>query len=494
MKTPRRLRASLVVFALVMGAALVLAGCDSTFEEINKNTNEPEVVSPDLLLPGVIRGPINTSVTYAHTTGNLVMQYTSKVRFAGDIDRYEWTFEGYWDALYAALRDTQNMIAISSEAGLENYEGIGLVMRSWGFSLLTDAYGAIPYTEALQGREGLYAPAYDAQEVVYEGVLNDLRRANELLDPSGESVSGDILYGGDIMRWKKMANSLRLRLLMRLSTRRDVAGKLQEILDNPGRYPVFTSNDDNAALEYLESPPNQWPIHTSRIGSFTTYRLSTTLDSVFTALDDPRLSVFFDPTGASMADSEEGLTFAGVPNGLSDDASSNYNGGSSNQSTINQEKYFDEPNAADGLVMTYAEVLFIQAEAAERGWIEGDAARLYRDGIQASFDQYGVEAPDGYFAQGAVAYAASQEKALRQIGTQKWASLYYTGLEAWFDWRRTGYPAIKPSVENVNGDRIPVRFRYPTDVQSLNASSYEKAIERQGEDNINTHLWVDPSE
>lgn len=480
--------------AALLALLLVVGGCDSHFESVNTNPNEPEEVNPDLLLPNTIRGPVNTSVLQAHTTGNLVLQYVSKVSFDTEIDRYNWTGVGYWDEFYGDLRNVEDMIDVAQEQENPNYEGVGLILRSWIYSKLTNAYGDVPYTEAHRVLEGEATPAYDHQEDIYRGILDDLEEANDILDPaSNQLFRGDILYDGDLMKWKKLANSLRLRVLMTLSEKQgeiegvDVQGEFQEIVNNPSQYPIFESNADNAALDYLEARPNQWPPHTQRVGTFRTFRMSQTLTGVLQDFDDPRLDVFADPTEASV---EAGTPeFVGVPNGLTDDASEDFNGGRENQSSLNTERYFEEPNEAEGLIMTRAEVLFLKAEAAARGWINDDVQTLYEDGIVASMEQYD-QSVEGYLDQPDVAF--DPNRAIEQINTQKWIALFYTGMEGWFNWRRTGYPEIEPSESNVNNDRIPVRFRYPESEQSLNAESYQEAVDRQfqGADNINEEIWL----
>jgi len=483
------LRTGLLAVATAVAVFAVATGCDSRFEDVNSNPNEPEQVTPNLLLPNIIRSSVNTSVNTAHTTGNLVLQYVAKASFATEIDRYNWAGVGYWEAYYDDLRNVTDMIRVARERDNPNYEGVGLVMKSWIFSMLTDAYGRIPFSEANTDEEN--TPVYDPQPAVYEGILADLATADSLIDPgSGQSIQGDILYDGDLLKWKKLANSLRLRLLMRLSEKKgsgdldiNVEDEFASIVEDK---PVFEGNEDNAALEYLDSRPNEWPPHTQRVGTFRTFRMSQTLTDTLKALDDPRLSVFAD-----LPDSLD--TYVGVPNGLTDDASNEFNGGRAFQSSLNTTRYFDEPNAAEGLIMTYAEVLFLKAEAAARGWTSGDAETLYENGVEASMAQYGQleSAPSGYLDQPGVDYpAGNQERALTRINKQKWIALFYTGLEGWFNWRRTGVPAIDPSVDNVNGDEIPVRFRYPESEQSLNAENYQDALDQQGPNNINTEMWL----
>ncbi|MEF8796068.1 MAG: SusD/RagB family nutrient-binding outer membrane lipoprotein [Salinivenus sp.] len=493
------LRTGLLAVATAVAVFAVATGCDSRFEDVNSNPNEPEQVTPDLLLPDILRSSVNTSVNAAHSTGNLVLQYVSRVSFATEVDRYNWAGVGYWEAYYDDLRNVTDMIRIARERENPNFEGVGLVMKSWIFSMLTDAYGRIPYSEA--NTSGENTPVYDPQPAVYEGILADLETANDLIDPgNGQPIQGDILYDGDLLKWKKLANSLRLRLLMRLSEKQgsgdldiNVQEQFRTIVNNPSQNPVFEGNEDNAALEYLGSRPNEWPPHTQRVGTFRTFRMSQTLTDELKTLDDPRLPVFADTTNAPVEGVEcDALeTYVGVPNGLTDDASNEFNGGRDCQSALNTTKYFDEPNAAKGLIMTHAEVLFLRAEAAARGWTGEDAEGLYESGVQASMDQYGQSMPAGYLDRAGVDYpAGDQARAITRINKQKWIALFYTGMEGWFNWRRTGVPDIEPSADNVNGDQIPVRFRYPESEQSLNAENYDEAVQQQGPNNINTKMWL----
>ncbi|MEX2403009.1 MAG: SusD/RagB family nutrient-binding outer membrane lipoprotein [Balneolales bacterium] len=465
---------------------LFVWGCDLGYDELNTNPNEPVEVEPDLLLPGILKQSVDNTVENSMSVGNIVAQHTSKVLFGGN-DRYNWqSFSGFWNGNYNTLRNVSDMHRISEENGNDNYRGISLVLKSWLFSQLTDAYGDIPYSDALGAKDnGTNSPAYDQQSDIYQGLLDDLEEANELLDPSGMEVSGDILYDGDILKWQKFANSLSLRLLMRISDKTDVSSDMQEIINNPSTYPVFESVDDNAALTYLSDNPNQFPVYTYRTGTFQEYRASKTLVDELNDIDDPRLNVFAEPTDVSTEAGEP--EFVGVPNGLEDDEAANYNGSPGDQSRMGT-LYFDEPDAAQGLIMTLAELNFILAEAAQKDIINGDAETYYNDGMEASFEQYDITPDADYFTNPDVAF--DQGRALEQIGSQKWISLFFNGLEAWFDWRRTGYPVLEPSARNVNDDQIPVRFRYPTEEQSLNATNYEEALERQGDDNINTEMWL----
>ncbi len=498
------------IIASVLVGLFITTGCDKGFEEINTNPNVPTRITPDLLLAGIIRNTLNNQVSEAWNIGNIVIQHTAKIQFVNE-DRYLWNEQnGIWNTVYGNLRNLQAIIDFAERANpvQNNYLGVALILKSWMFSLVTDAYGDVPYSEAGKAKQGIYQPKYDTQEEIYEGILDDLKRANAILGTSAESISGDILYGGGagaIIKWRKLANSLRLRYLLRISDRVDTKAEMQAIVNDPVTYPVFESNADNATLKYLETPPNQWPLFTTRVGSFDEFRLSKTLGDYLSSIQDPRLEVIARPTENSVAGGGPPV-IAGIPNGLEDTQALSYNGGPQNVSrvgltfaclTCNDNGPAPVPNAAHALLMTYAELQFILAEARERNMITiGNAETYYLNGIQANFDyyeeivpaQYGIDLtiPPGYFTQAEVQYTGTLEEKLRKIGTQKWIALFFNGLEAWFDWRRTNIPVLIPAEDN-----LPVRFIYPTAEQSLNPANRDEAVSRQGPDDLNTRVWWD---
>ena len=502
-----------------LAAMLSLSSCDKDFEEINMNPNSPETVSSSLLLPTVIRNTAGEISGKAWGIGNVVMQQTAKIQFTNE-DRYNWGPEGNpYGSFYNSLRDISNVIEISTEAGQNNYVGVALVLRASLYSFMTDAYGDLPYSQATNAKEGANYPVFDTQEDIYKGILAELEEANSLLGTTSEGVDGDILFDGDILRWKKYANSLRLRILMRLSDRMDPSAAMQAIVSNPTQFPIFTSNDDQAALQYLQDVPNQHGLYTTRSGSFDEYRLSEKMETVLKELDDPRLFAYAQPTndsGAGVIGEED--DYQGVPNGLADEQALAYSpsgdplkGGSN---FISRVGYLwscsactplASPIGAQAILMGYPELQFILAEAREKGFITiGDAAVYYRNGIESSIAYYKsryeiINLPqiaeklvidESYLTQQGVAYTGSTEEKLSKIGTQKWLALFFSGLESWYDWRRTDYPEITPGpAAYIN--TVPVRFMYPGSVQALNKENYEIAVGRQGPDAITTRVWWD---
>jgi hypothetical protein len=493
---------------------VLFASCTKDFSEVNTDNNVPTSVTPDLLLSGIQRNMMNQMVGEAWGIGNIVVQYHAKIQFVNE-DRYLWNEQnGIWNSVYGNYRNLQNILNQVEGDEKNVYYGVSLVMKSWMFSLVTDAYGDVPYLEAGKAKsEGVYLPKYDKQEDIYKGLLADLKKANEVLGKSTNTLSGDIIYGGGagaVVKWRKLANSLRLRMLMRLSKKQNVSADMQAILADPTNNPVFVNNADNAELKYLAQAPNQWPLYGNRVGSFDEFRVSKTLSDRLTALNDPRLPVFGRPSQKSVAAGTP--IIEGIPNGLGDVAALNYNGGPQGVSRVgytfaclvcnDANQAVPDPAAARSVLMSYAELQFILAEARERGFITaGNADTYYTNGMKANFDywrsvvpvQYGINlnVPDSYYAQPQVAYTGSQTEKLDKIYLQKWVALYFNGLEGWFDWRRTGKPAVIPGVNNLNDNKVPIRYIYPQSEQSLNQANRKEAVTRQGgTDDLNTKMWI----
>ena len=479
---------------LVALAITLLPACTQDFEEENTDPNAITGVTPDLVLPGILRSSVSQMVNESCGTGNLVIKQTAKYQFV-DEDRYLWgNKSGLWNNMYSTLRDVNALMDLSETANQPEYKGITLILKSWMFSILTDAYGDVPYSEATKALTGVFTPKYDPQEQIYAGILKDLEEANTILAAGKGVPRGDLLYQGDLLKWRKLANSLKLRYLMRISNRQDVKSAMQAILDNPATYPVFESNSDNGVYTYYAAAPNQFPNYTMRIGSFDEVRLSKKMETTLEEFNDPRITVFARPTSASANTGTP--VYTGMPNGLSDTEALNYNGGSNNISRIGQ-LYFEGSITPEGLqvakgyIMGYPELQFILAEAASKNLISTSASAhdYYEAGIKGSFNYFSRTMPTNYLTQKGVAF--NETNALEQIGTQKWIALFFTGLEAWFDWRRTGEPEITPGPDNQNNDRVPVRYKYPLNEQSQNAEQLQAAIQRQGADDINTKVWWD---
>lgn len=459
-------------------------GCTEGFEETNINPNQPEEVSADLLLSTVLSTIANRAVTSGWGNGNIVAQLTAKINFTG-FDRYEWGSEsGFWNESFGILSEIDIILQSARAEATKNssYEGIALIMRSYVFSVITDNWGNVPFTEAIDGANGNFTPAYDDQELIYNGILSDLEAAELLLRAGDPVFGGDLIYNGDTEKWRKFANSLRLRYLMRISGKRDVSSQIQSIFDSG----VFiATNEENALMVYPATTLiDSWPISRGRVGSFDEYRMSETVETILKQFGDNRLQKWFQPTDNPTDDPD---LFVGLPNGLSEDNASNFNGGASNVSRLRQSFFFNSPNSVKAAILQTAEVHFIFAEAMQRGLIAGDAELLYNEGIRLSFDYWDINQDmAAYLTQNGVAYDGQ----LETIFTQKWLASFLVGLEAWYDYRRTGLPSfIVPGPDNVNDNRVPVRFLYPDSEQTLNSANFEAAVSKIGTNDINIKGW-----
>lgn len=489
---------------------LLVVSCTKDFVEINTNTDATtELSDPGLLLPNIIRTTAHRSwknsfdrfaIVADQTSNQFASTYGNWVR--SDADRFFWNN-------YDQIKELDKLIVAAESKGFNNYKGIALVLRAWIFQGITDNFGPIPYSEAGKAGSDINFPKYDPQEAVYKGILAELELANELLGTTNELINGDILYNGNITGWKKFANGLRLRILMRQSGRVDPSVEMQKIVGNATAFPLFTSHLDQAALQYLTEFGNEHPSFRGNVSDWaSSTRLSSTMETVLKDRNDPRLAVFAMPTPASAGTGTP--EYGGVPNGIQ--SVEQWNGGPANHSAIGLlwapkqfAPNFASENAAQSIFMSYSELQFILAEARERGFINtGSAETYYQNGIRDQFEYYAsripanfelptaaqVIPPNSYYTQSIVAYTGSLEDKLNKIYIQKWLSLFLNGGEAWSHWRRTGVPEIVPGPNNEG--YIPVRYVYPADEQRLNEENYSDALGLLGgPDNLTTKVWWD---
>jgi hypothetical protein len=477
---------------LALASLLTISSCTDDFDAMNTNPNSPTAIGAQYLLPTGIESAVDRY--WGHRTrferinidaAELYVQHFTRNIYSNEGDNYEVSpalVANNWKGFFNdGLLNFQRIIIQSAPNGKSpnaNYEGVALVMRTWVFSLLTDMYGAIPYSEALAGtsEKPVYTPKYDPMEKVYGSMLNDLKLANEKLSVTGPTISGDILYGGDILKWKKFANSLRLRLANRQAAKKPTESRaiMAEILGDATKYPVFTSNADNATLKCTTVLPsnNEWHQVMIQEGR-TDWNISSTLADKMNALGDTRITVFANPN-------KDGK-YQGHPNGLPDAIATNF---LATSSTIGN--YFTRADAPE-VIMTFAELNFILAEAALDGDIPGgDAQGYFLKGLTASFNQFGLTVPADFLTK---LGAATKEKVLEQ----KWISLFGQGIEAWTEKRRTGFPvfpAADPRAVFTNDGVLPTRFVYPNSEYSLNAENVKAGEALNGGPNdMKTKLW-----
>jgi hypothetical protein len=469
---------------------------------------------PGMILTGAIESMTDRvhEIFFGHEMGSCWVQHMAKVQYP-DEDRYiprVTVINNTWNSFYVASGyDAQTIYNIAVATGNKSYKAIGLILKSYIISVLTDEFGDVPYTEAWMGSDAdnpIVSPKYDTQQSIYTALIANLDEANTLLTTNPPEISGDILYDNDLTKWRKFANSLRLRLLLRQSDRvSPTAAMTAMIVTNPTKYPIFESNDDNAALHYLGSYPNNNPINENR-KTRDDHRVSKTIIDVMWTNNpnmDYRIAVYAKLPSA-------GGFWLGLPNGMNAPDALAYKGnGLTKTSKIGD--YFTAATAP-GMLMSYAELQFILAEAAQRGFITSPpktAEEYYTEGVTGSYYQYadaivannkaiaslGIDPTwtiDDFVADYFTNYAAwDPTNALKQIRTEKWLAMFDQGAQAAFEWRRTNTPVLVPAVAGQNGGKIPVRAFYPSDESARNPTNLAAAVANQGKDDLNTRVWWD---
>lgn len=478
-----------VINIIILSSLIILNSC-SKFESINKDPNNPTVVPAHLLLNNIVYtafaddGDVPNSTGLYSTflgadMGSCWAQHIGKVQY-NDEERYiprVTVVQDFWETMYEDVcADANRMYQIAVEEDNATIQGIALVLKAYGFHVLTDCYGDIPFSEALRADEGIFNPKYDAQEDVYKGILDMLTDADALLaQNSGELPStSDVVYGGDVTQWRKFANSLKFRCLMRISTKDaatdvDVAGQLQALVTAGN---LFTSVDDDAKFAFGAANPAANPYYETIVfGSRTEFRVGEPLIDVLKSTGDPRLSKYALPVGGT------GTSYVGKPAGYTNLPSATWSVNTT--SAINPDLLLQP--TSPGVLMTYSELQFLIAEAILKGYVSGDANTYYSNGVKASFLNSGLTATDfSAFSLPAVS--------LTTVATQNWIALFGQGVEAWIEWKRTGIPALSPAVGTTLSE-IPSRYQYPITEQTINKSNYNAAVSSQGADLLTTKIW-----
>ncbi len=462
-------------------AIFLFAGC-SDFGDINVDPNNTTEVAPSTLLTAVLP---NFGGIAGATQPALYVQFFSETQYttASRYQNVNFDFNGWYTGPLANLKhiielntnEATKTDALNSGSNA-NQIAVARILMAYFYQFLTDRWGPLPYTQALQGREN-FKPSYDSQESIYKDLLKELKEAVAQID-GGAGVVGDYLFDGDMDSWKRFANSLRLNMAMRISEVDPGLAKSEFV--NAMSAGIINSENQSVYYPFLAETNNQNPWY-GRFITRTDYAISSTMVDYMKPVDDPRLNVFADPA-PNFGDVQ------GMPYGI--------------------EAAGDIPNAdisfpgspairgqdAPLPVFTYAQILFLRAEAAARGWTDEDAELLYYDGIKASWEQWGVfdqDLFDTFKSNELIAWNA--EKGQELIGNQKWVALFPHGYESWADWRRTGWPKLSPAPDALNKSlQIPVRQGYPTSERDLNSQNYEAAVGiLGGEDDLHINLWWD---
>ena len=496
-----------------------LSACTDKFEEIN--TNKTKLVTLTSTELPYLFSKAQSASSFAGGTyqiaqnlfADLYSQYyaTTATYFPSDrnVIRFDW-LQGGWTAIY-----TQTVPQLRA---LEEGYATGTAERAladiwwvYSFHRLTDYYGPIPYFDAGKPARSV---KYDAQDKIYEDFFKRLDAATTVLKgKTSEKPYGtfDLLYAGDVNKWIKFANSLRLRLALRVSAVTPAVAKTQAEAAVAGG--VMEAVADDAYM--VKSEPNDFN-GLSRISIWNEFRMSAAMESALKGYDDPRGKIYYQPTaGGTLEGLRNGLT----PGQLGDAANSN--NATSNVGTrwvTGAGAAWTSVGGTPQDIMHAAEVYFLRAEGALNGWSMGGTAKdFYEKGITTSLNQWGITtatavsayvnsanvpvAPnDGLqsppLSQAPVKWGGTPALQREQIGTQKWLALYPDGIEAWSEFRRTKYPTLYPVANNENTDlqagQRPRRIPFLLLERNTNSDAVKAAESLlSGPDKVSTPLWWD---
>jgi hypothetical protein len=514
------------LFIPIVLICLFIGGCDDEFVEVNTNPYAVNEVDPALLFAGSQRSHLGTWAAEHTIVQHFVNPYnqgaTLGFNFNEDIDGVN---NPKWDDSYPSV--VRNLVQALSLLGEDsNRVNLLSMIRIWKaqvFMGLVDNYGDVPYFEAGRAVSDLiYFPAYDDDEAIYDDLYNEITGALATLDPAGDFVSEDLFYGsngeiptgsasGQVAKWRKLGNSLLLRLGIRYS-KVDPA-RAESIVSQAFAGGVMESNDDNAYVKY-DGNVYVW-VDNDVLRDFSFFYYATEpLVEQLKATDDPRspymIATFEDP-GSVANDNDPDTDLAnqfGVPVGVSDaelaDTSLGYRGTKGAGLDYSQINVFSVASpAAPAFYVTYAQTSLLLAEAAERGWVSGDPQTYYEEGIRADMDLYALypnttpitsAQVDAYLAEPEIAF--NPANALELINSQYWLVNFRNGTEAYANFRRTGFPDLSRNDFNDNllaggGDGFAHRMSYPDREASANANNYSNAISAIGGDNLVTRVFWD---
>ncbi|RAJ87265.1 SusD-like starch-binding protein associating with outer membrane [Chitinophaga dinghuensis] len=473
--------------------SIALGACSKELKQVNMNPNALEKPDATTLLSNTIVSEFYNNANIVWTLGNGYNQYmTFSQSYYDQPTRYSpVTNEPYWIPMYEAARDANTLYTLGQTKNNPLLQAAALTLRSYAFAQLTELWGDIPFLQALQGNTGVYTPAYDSQQTVYmdpnQGIIASLRKADSLLkaNPSG-LMEGDVLYNSNTNNWRAFINALRLRYLLRISSKVSVSTEMQSIVDNGA---TMQNASQSGTLALPTVTPYNFVSLTERSGDFAVKYMNSALYTQFlNTQDSARLTAYFTTNALTAAGAPFSFNnYGGMP--MVVDATDAQSKQASNFNVSFTKG--NNPALIKARVITYAEQEFILAEAALKGFVTGSAAAHYNNGVTGAFAEMGISgalAANYLTHTGVVFDNSSQSNALQQIISQKWMANINNGFEGWIEFRRTGYPALQTGgAANLNNGSIPSRFLYPTSEQTINSKNYGAEIQQMGGKEITTY-------
>lgn len=512
----------LTIYILTSFTILICStACDEGFDEMNQNPVQPTSLDPGFLLNNAIISSSfsGSTLPYELAIVQQIVSPNSGVLAGGNFNQDNRPVtRGNWDKYYRdVLKHTTDVKRMTVEDdSRSNLYNMARIIHSFGAMILTDTYGDVPYFEAGLGFiEGVVAPEYDPQQEIYQDILMELEQASAALDANKPTEGGDVLYGGNIDKWKRLGYSLMLRAAMRLSKVNESLAS--EYVAKAIAGGVMQSNEDNAVIRHDFNYSNAIG-NTLNSTEANNYYLAEPFVSYLKSNNDPRLAAIAvryigatsgpDQNSAIEGSPPENIQLStnpedqvGMPMGY-DNATIVPVAESMGLASFYDFSQLDRTRMgkrdAPAYLVTYAQTQLLLAEAVVRGWVQGNAANYYAEGIRAHMQQLAQYDAGSAIAPEAIeAYIQSNplesSNALEQINTQYWVASFLNGPEAFANFRRTGFPALAPNPfpgSEINGDFIR-RLTYPDSEFAVNTGNIQEAVSRQGADNLDTRVWWD---
>ncbi len=511
-----------------LAVIISFTACKKNFDDYSQNKNLPLTVPPGV----VLRSVLGNLVVYPGGEEDQACQYiVSNYTYYGD-NKYG---TGSASLNYGTLNNVIAMEGLARKAaGTDNnpYHALGLFFRSFFFVSMSEKVGDLPMTDALKGVSNT-APKYDSQKDIFIQSLKWLDTANTILNSALTSgfaeFSGDFYFNPSdnsssaraaLVKWQKVVNSYKLRVLIELSKKEadadlNIKAQFANIINNTAQYPIFTSNADNLQYVYNDKY-NYYPDNATNYGNNAgRLNLAATFLNTLSSLNDIRAMVLAEPArGLGFTDTDY-RSYKGAPSGA-DLSTLATESGAGRLSLYNYNHYYTGLTGEPTFILSYPEICFCIAEAINRGWVTGNADTWYQNGVKAMFDFYGIKDGDNvvtlrkadgtanltytvnfsfatYFNQASVKYKGNNSDGLTQILTQKYlAYARNSGLQAYYQWRRTGVPVFNTGAGTGNGGIIPLRYQYPSGELTTNKTNYTAAVTSQygGSDDINAKMWL----
>jgi len=520
----RNIKKSIPLFG--MSVLLILSSCQ-TFEQLEKNPNVPTTSPASLILNGILND-VRETPWGKDTRWNQF--YTINYNYYGN-NEYDWTTSS---TFFLSLKNVLKMEEEAKKATGKDanpYAAMGKFFRAYMFVWMTQRMGDLPMSEALKGTDNT-TPKYNTQKEIYVQALKWLDESNDdlakLIAAGDISMQGDIYLGNNLRTWQKVVNSFKLRVLVSLSKKDsdaelNVKGRFAEILNNATKFPIMASMSDNMEYKY-NAQFNKYPVNPDNFGfDATRQQMSSTHINILKNTKDPRLFYVAEPAEAQLKKGDKQTDFSAFvganPAESLDDMSTKALRGE--YSFINRNRYYKTYTPENTAQVGYIEMCFNIAEGINRGWATGSAEDWYKKGIQASQGFFGTKEGDNtvvletrnganistagygikfswadFYAQASVKYVGNNATGLEQIVTQKYVGFFMnSGMEAFYNWRRTGFPSsfAKGGPGTGNSGVIPRRWLYPSSERIYNEVNYKAAVQSQfgkAAESINDDLWI----